>query len=153
VLISFGGFAASGLDLTALGRWTDRTFVFAPPLPARPPDLPRNVLLVDEPSVEYLSLLAACDAVVAKPGYGIVTDCLANQVPVLFTERGPFREYDVLAEALTTLGRAYFVPRAVVLAGNLGPYLDTLDQLTTSWTAQRMDGAQVVAQRTLAQTA
>ena len=63
-----------------------------------------------------------------RPGYGIVADCLANRVAVLFTERGPFREYDVLAQALPRLGQARFVPRADLLAGALGPHLDALLQ-------------------------
>ena len=79
-------------------------------------------------------------SVVTKPGYGIVADCLANRVAVLFTDRGPFREYDVLAEALPRLGRARYVPRADVLAGQLGPHLDALARASTrSWTST-LDG-------------
>ena len=71
---------------------------------------------------------------------------------MLFTDRGPFREYDVLAEALPTLGRARYVPREDVLAGRLGPHLDALLESRRAWTDQRMDGAQIVAERVLAVT-
>jgi UDP-N-acetylglucosamine:LPS N-acetylglucosamine transferase len=110
---------------------------------------PANVRALNESPRDYVSLLAACDVVVTKPGYGIVADCLANRVAVLFTDRGPFREYDVLAEALQTLGRARYMPRAELLAGHLGPHLDALLDSPVTWTEQRMDGADFVADRVL----
>ena len=144
VLLSFGGFQAAGLDLASLGALTDHTFVVTS---GRNPTLPSNILGLPDQPADYVSLLAACDAVITKPGYGIVADCLANHVPMLFTDRGPFREYDVLAEALGKLGRARYVPRADVLAGRLGPHLAALQELPDVWTDQPMNGAQVIADR------
>jgi L-arabinokinase len=144
VLMSFGGFQAAGLDVASLGMLTDYTFVVTSPSTG---SLPSNIVRLPEQPADYVSLLAACDAVVTKPGYGIVADCLANRVPMLFTDRGPFREYDVLAEALGRLGRARYVPRADVLAGRLGPHLSALQALPDVWTDQPMNGAQVIAER------
>jgi UDP:flavonoid glycosyltransferase YjiC (YdhE family) len=145
VLVSFGGFAVGGLDVAALERWPRYTFVMAQ-VGSR---LPPNVIGLNETPADYVSLLAACDVVVTKPGYGIVADCLANRVAVLFTDRGPFREYDVLAEALTRLGRARHVPRQDVLAGELGPHLDALLAADMDWTDQPMNGAAAIAERAL----
>lgn len=150
VLLSFGGFTAAGLDLAALGQWTDYVFVLTPPLLPTSTALPGNVVGLDSQPGDYVSLLAACDVVVTKPGYGIVADCLANQVAVLYTDRGPFREYDVLAQALPTLGRARYIPRADLLAGQLGTHLDALLQSRSPWAEQRLDGAEFVARRILA---
>jgi UDP:flavonoid glycosyltransferase YjiC (YdhE family) len=145
VLISFGGFNAVGLDVSRLGRWSDYTFVLIQHAGA----LPANVLNLNESPADYVSLLAACDVVVTKPGYGIVADCLANRVAVLFTDRGPFREYDVLALALTRLGSARHVPRQSVLSGELGPDLDALLGSEQRWTELPMNGADVVAEQVL----
>jgi hypothetical protein len=145
VLLSFGGFHASGLDLDALGEWRDYLFLLTPPLTATRRSLPANVLTLADRQDDYVSLLAACDAVVTKPGYGIVADCLANRVPVVYTDRGPFREYEVLADALERLGRACYAPRADILAGHLGPHLDRLLGLSTAWSDQPLDGAERVA--------
>ena len=68
---------------------------------------------------------------------------------MLYTDRGPFREFDVLVEALHTFGRAHFVPREDVLAGHLGPHLDALLTSHKPWADLRLDGAAVVAQRVL----
>jgi UDP:flavonoid glycosyltransferase YjiC (YdhE family) len=149
VLLSFGGFTAHGLDVRALGEWTGYVFVLTPPLSLATAELPRNAVALTENPADYVSLLNACDAVVTKPGYGIVADCVANRVAMLFTDRGPFREYDVLVEALPTLCRARYAPREDVLAGQLGPHLDALFESPAVWTEQRLDGASIVAERLL----
>jgi UDP:flavonoid glycosyltransferase YjiC (YdhE family) len=151
VLLSFGGFNARGLDVPALGEWTRYTFLVTPPLSTTTlvGELPPNAVALAENPADYVSLVSACDAVVTKPGYGIVADCLANHVAMLFTDRGPFREFDVLAEALPRLGRARYVPREDLLAGQLGPHLDALLDSQAAWTTQPMDGAARVAQRVL----
>jgi hypothetical protein len=84
-----------------------------------------------------------------QAGYGIVADCLANRVAVLFTDRGPFREYDVLAEALPRLGRARYVPRQDVLDTNLGPHLASLLDSDQTWQPLAMNGAEVVAEHAM----
>lgn len=149
VLLSFGGFTAHGLDVMRLGELEGYAFIVTPPMSEQLERLPANVRRLNPAAADYVSLLAACDVVVTKPGYGIVADCLANRVAALFTDRGPFREYDVLAEALPRLGRARYVPRADVMRGKLGPHLEALLSLKTDWTEQCMDGSEVVADRVL----
>jgi hypothetical protein len=145
VLISFGGFAAAGFDVAALAASGGYTFVVTPPLTVAGA-VPARIRVLDRPPDDYVSLVAACDVVVTKPGYGIVADCLANDVAVLFTDRGPFREYDVLADALPRLGRARYVPRADVLAGRLGADLDALLAQPRSLSTLDFSGAAAVAE-------
>jgi UDP:flavonoid glycosyltransferase YjiC (YdhE family) len=149
VLLSFGGFNARGIDVRALGEWTDYIFVLTPPLSLTAREAPPNARVLPENPTDYVSLLNACDAVVTKPGYGIVSDALANRVAMLYTDRGPFREYDVLAQALPNLAHARYAPRDEVLAGRLGPHLDRLFEQPARWPRQRIDGASIVAQRLL----
>lgn len=149
VLLSFGGFDAEGLDLQALGKWSEYCFVITP-LKGDGTSVPSNVLVLPRSQLDYLSLLAACDAVVTKPGYGIVVDALVARVPVLYTDRGAFREYPILVHALETLGRARHVPRDQVRAGDIGPHLDALLAVSTPWCEMRGDGAQVIADRVIA---
>ncbi len=148
VLLSFGGFDTTRLDLAALGAWQRYLFVLTL-VDSTLDGLPANVRVLPRRQVDYTSLLAACDAVVTKPGYGIVADSLANQVPVLYTDRGPFREYPVLVRALHALGRAFYVPHDDLRRGEIGPALDALLHMRTTWTTPRADGAAVVADRLL----
>jgi hypothetical protein len=149
VLLSFGGFDLAQLDLAALGAWSRYVFLLTPADQAlvRPGSLPANVWLVPRRQTDYAALVGACDAVVTKPGYGIAADCLVNRVPVLYTDRGPFREYAVLATALERLGRARYIPSRDVRRGHLGPALDALLAGPASWAPLRTDGAAVVAER------
>jgi L-arabinokinase len=151
-LISFGGFTARGFDVAALAEWTSYTFVLTPPLSLDVEHAPANVQRLLVPPADYASLVAACDVVVTKAGYGIAADCLTNRVAMLFTDRGPFREYEVLAEALPRLGRARYIAPSDLVAGNLGPHLDRLlapGAASNDWTDQPVNGAQVVAQRAI----
>lgn len=145
VLLSFGGFDTADLDLGALAAWPEYLFVLTPPADAAYPTLPVNVRLLSREQIDYASVVGAADAVVTKPGYGIVVDCLVNRVPVLYTDRGPFREYPLLARGLETLGRARYAPSDDVRRGWLGPHLDALRASQTPWADVSFDGADVVA--------
>jgi L-arabinokinase len=50
--------------------------------------------------VRYEDLVAASDAVITKPGYGIVSDCLANGTAIIYTSRGRFAEYECLVDSI-----------------------------------------------------
>ena len=57
-----------------------------------------NVITIDEQALyqqglRYEDLVAASDVVVTKPGYGIISECIANGAAVLYTSRGHFIEY------------------------------------------------------------
>ena len=49
-----------------------------------------------ERQLRYEDLVAAADVVVSKPGYGIVSECIANDTALLYTSRGRLIEYDVM---------------------------------------------------------
>jgi L-arabinokinase len=71
-------------------------------LPEPTPGLVYAVLGMDGPgrtdvvqvpaAVTFMELLAAADGVVAKPGYGIITDTVANGIPFLWVRRQGFPE-------------------------------------------------------------
>ncbi len=148
VLLSFGAWTTA-IDLTALAALPEYTFVVTPPLSFSALSLPGNVLCLPEQPDDYVSLLAACDVVVTKPGFGIVADCLANRVPVLFTDRGPFREYDILADALLTLGPARHISQEDLRTANLGEDLAALLSQPAHWQPIAVNGAEVAAERVL----
>ena len=45
-------------------------------------------------------LVRAADVVVTKPGYGIISEAIANDAALLYTSRGRFVEYDVLVKEM-----------------------------------------------------
>src|SRR4029078_9407814 len=122
----FGGLGLRDLPLNSLGAMPDVTFLTTEkelPADARPP---ANVRVVPVAPENYNDFIAASDAVVSKPGYGMVAICLALGVPLLCTDRGEFPEDEVLLRAIQQLGRGTPIPPAELLTGNLRPYLDPL---------------------------
>lgn len=67
--------------------------------------------------LRYEDLVAAADAVVTKPGYGIISECIANETAVLYTSRGHFVEYDVLVAELPRYTRCRFIDQTDLMAG------------------------------------
>jgi UDP-N-acetylglucosamine:LPS N-acetylglucosamine transferase len=89
------------------------------------------------------------DAIVTKPGYGIVADAIAHQLPMLYTDRGEFPEYPRLVEALNDCATAEFIPQSELLSGNIAPYLQTPLQKPPNWPEVPLNGAQVAAGKIL----
>jgi L-arabinokinase len=146
-LLSFGGHGLNALGEERLHQWNDWLFLTTDR--GRPAGRSRNVHNIASAHVSYVDLMGACDAVVTKPGFGIVSDALVNRVPVLYSDRGQFREYAVLSRALRSFGRAKYIPRRALLDGELGPYLDDLMEIDRPWTPIDTSGAEVIARHIL----
>ncbi len=142
ILLSFGGFDLAGLDFDAVGRLDEYLFLTtqAPPRPVR------NVRVVAPDGLRYEDLVAQADVVITKPGYGIVSDCLANRTPVLYTSRGEFAEYARLVEGLERFGVCRFITNEDLLSGNWGGALAALLQQPSRWPELSMNGAHVAAE-------
>ncbi len=102
VLASFGAYGAP-LPFDALARDPDLAVVWAE---REPPA-----------GLKYEDLVAAADVVVSKPGYGIVSECAANDTALLYTSRGRFIEYDLFVVGMPAFVRCRFLPQEDLLAG------------------------------------
>jgi L-arabinokinase len=146
VLLGFGGTGLERFPFGRLAALPEYLFV-ATEAPDEPP--PPNLRVLPGRQTAYEQLVRACDVVVTKPGYGIVADCLAARTRVLYSDRGQFPEYPILAAALEVSGPALHLPRERLLAGDLGPALASLLALDRPWRLPRLDGAAVAAGRLL----
>lgn len=141
ILLSFGGFEIRGIDFDRVEALSEYCFLTTQPTP-RPI---RNVRVVTLNGFMYEDLVAQADAVITKPGYGIVSDCLANRTPVLYTARGQFAEYGALVAGLEQFGVAAFIGNDDLLAGNWRGGLDALLRLPRTWSDLPANGADVAA--------
>ena len=131
VLPSFGGHGAT-LPLEALRR-SDRFTLLGP---------------FDEPpaGLLYQDLVAAADVVVSKPGYGIVSECVANGAALLYTSRGRFIEYDLFVARDAAPAALPATSRRTICSRDAGP-----TRSTRCWRSPRrratasLDGAAVAA--------
>jgi UDP:flavonoid glycosyltransferase YjiC (YdhE family) len=136
VLTSFGGYGVDGLNDDAIGSMSDYHVL----LPG----------MIDEEAMydhgyRYEDLVHAVDVVVTKPGYGIISECLANNAALLYTSRGDFREYRVLVEAMPAFLRCAFIDHSDLFAGRWKPHLDALLASPKPPNAPPTNGAEAAA--------
>ena len=150
VLLSFGGLGLPGFAPRVLAGLEAFRFV----LEAAEDDLPANVRAVSRGGLEavglaYRDVIAAADVVVTKPGYGIVTDCIAAGVRLVYTDRGDFPEYPILVDGMARYVPCAYVTNDDVQEGRLGAALAQVLEAPVP-PPPRLDGAEVAARRLLA---
>ncbi len=80
--------------------------------------------LLDGLDMTFPDLLRSCDVLIGKPGYGTVTECACNGIPMLYVPRDDWPEEPILLEWLHRHGRAADVSRELLEAGAVAPFLD-----------------------------
>lgn len=96
--------------------------------------------------LRYEDLVAAADVVVSKPGYGIVSECIANGAALLYTSRGRMAEYDVFVAQMPRVLRCRYAAQEDVLAGRWSDHIDALLEQPPPPTTPMVNGADVAAQ-------
>jgi L-arabinokinase len=134
VLPSFGGYGVGGLDLDAVDL---------------PPgwDVVRGLDQAEiyDAGLGYQDLVRAVDAVITKPGYGIVSECIANGAPVVYTSRGRFAEYGVFVRNMPRLLRCAYIDTQALLTGAWAPAIESAVNAPEPPEHPRTDGARVIA--------
>jgi L-arabinokinase len=153
-LASFGGYGLGTLPLDRLDCLPEWQVAVTGPRAFADP-LPQGVVGVSEAAMyeaglRYEDLVRAVDAVVTKPGYGIVSDCVANDTPMLYTSRGRFAEYDVMVAEMPRVLRCRFLDLESLLAGRWKTALDAVAAAPGPPVRPRTDGAAVVTRLILA---
>ena len=135
-LASFGGYGLDGLNTDALVEMAGYHVLL--------PGMIDESRMYDN-GYRYEDLVHAVDVVVSKPGYGIISECIANGTALLYTSRGDFREYQVLVDAMPEHLRCAFIGHDDLFAGRWGSHLDRLLAQQEPPTRPATDGADVAA--------
>lgn len=99
--------------------------------------------------VRYEDLVAAADVVVSKPGYGIVSECIANRAALLYTSRGRFAEYDMLVAEMPRVLRCRYLPQEDLRAGRWADAVTAVLRQPPPPVTLDTQGAEVVADQIL----
>ncbi len=145
VLLSFGGMGLRTGNLEKLSGLQKYHFLSigdysAPGLIIHAEDLIKR-------GIRYPDVVSAVDVVVTKPGYGIISECIANKTRVLYTDRGPFREYEILVDQMKRWVHVEYIDREQFESGDWEEGLDRLLSKTDSLEQPRLDGADIAASR------
>ena len=135
-LLSFGGYGLHRLAINALDCLDEWTVLLTDRITSLGDRPPEQVRLITESAfgtggdedLRYEDLVAAADVVVTKPGYGIVSECVAHDTAMLYTSRGHFREYDRMVEEMPRLLRCRFIEQSDLFAGRWREPLSALMQ-------------------------
>jgi L-arabinokinase len=99
------------------------------------------------PGLSFPDLVNCADVVLAKPGYGIASECLLHQTPTVFIERPGFRETPLLVEEFSQKGRCVQLSLEDFFVGR---WEQSLGQVLTSdspWETTESNGAALAAER------
>jgi L-arabinokinase len=151
VLMSFGGHGVTGIDTGALAGLSDFTIAVteAPSRHLRSPP-PKGLLALSEQrlyedGLRYEDLVRGADVVVTKPGYGIISEAIANDTALLYTSRPHFVEYDVLVREMPRYLRAQFIEPERLLSGDWSAALQQLLSQGAPQEKPPVNGADVAA--------
>jgi hypothetical protein len=147
-LSSFGQYGLQDFDPAHLDCTDDWQVVLTGRGPR--PSIGRGVHFIDENAaydagVRYEDLVAAVDVIVTKPGYGIISECIANDTAMLYTARGNFVEYDVMVEQMPRFIRCEYIELEALLAGRWQESLERLHRKPPASERPETNGAEVVA--------
>ena len=77
----------------------------------------------------FTDLVASCDAVLGKCGYGTVAECVTNGTPLLYIPRPGWPEEQTLLDWLQAHGAAVAVSQTTLVDGDFGHVIPQLDNL------------------------
>lgn len=85
-----------------------------------------DVVELESLAMDFTDVLASCDALLTKPGYGSFAEAACNGVPVLYLDRKDWPEAPYLVEWLKRKGRCMEVERVALERGAIAVQLEAL---------------------------
>ncbi len=85
-----------------------------------------NIHSLDREQVPFSDVIASVDAVISKPGFGILSDCVVNRKPLIYADRKDFMEYPILETAIRKYLKHVHIPAAQLYQGDLQESLDRI---------------------------
>jgi len=114
VLISFTALNLSDRAVDALGRLEEYEMFTVEPL-----EWPNSsVRCLSRADFKFADVLASCDFVITKPGFGVVSECIANNKPIIYSSRENFLEYPVLVKNIERYCRHAFISNSELYSGD-----------------------------------
>ncbi len=111
-----------------------------------PPGTPPDIIALDSSwSGRFCDLVSACDIVVSKLGYGIVSECVALRTAIVYPPRCDWAEQPLLTQGMEPLIPAAAMPESDFLSGKWAPYVQDLMAAPMPGVEIDASGAEVAA--------
>jgi L-arabinokinase len=119
ILISFTSLTWGNEALDRIERLKDCEFFTVHPLAWSR----RNIHMLHREQLPFSDIVASVDAVVSKPGFGILSDCVVNRKPLIYADRSDFPEFAVLEAAIRRYLKHVHIPASDLYRGDIAPSL------------------------------
>jgi len=124
ILLSFTTLEWDRAAIESVSRLSGFSFITVLPLEWKR----KNFYSVDRDSIPFADVVASVDAVLSKPGFGIVSECIVNEKPLVYADRSDFLEYGPLLEGIRKYLRNVHIPADKLYRGDLHDALDQIEQ-------------------------
>lgn len=101
VAIAFGGIPLTSLPWHQIEAMTGYRFIVPGPVPPQA----RRIVSSDTLPLRFPTIMASCDLLLTKPGYGTVVEAVASETRVVYVRRYNFVDEDSLVTYLHRYGR------------------------------------------------
>ncbi|MGC8744233.1 MAG: hypothetical protein ACP5T0_10185 [Verrucomicrobiia bacterium] len=106
-------------------------------------DIPENIRVINPyPEFNFTDVINMCDLVVGKPGYGLVSNCVAHKKRLLYAQRSGFREDEITMSEARRYVPMIEIPREDFYAGRWGNYLEQLIEMEIPRESIQTNGAE-----------
>ena len=85
-----------------------------------------NIHAVPGEMMPFADIVASVDAVLSKPGFGILSECIVNRKPLIYSDRSDFAEYSILEPSIKKYLKNIHIPVNTLYSGDLKPSLDRI---------------------------
>ena len=147
VLLSFTTLNLDAQALEQIAALDDYLFFSINPLEWKD----SSIHCIDRSAISFADALASVDIVVTKPGFGIVSECIANNKPIVYADRKNFLEYPILVEGIKRYCRNAFIPASDLYSGNLASALSAIESAPAPTETMPQGGAEIAAKKILEQ--
>ena len=145
ILLSFTALNLEAAALSRLTKLTEYLFFTVEPLNWSN----HGICCISRSTASFSDILASMDAVITKPGFGIVSECIANSRPILYSERDHFAEYPILVEAIKRYCRHGFISNTELYSGQPEQALQQLETAPPPQDSIERGGAETAARHIL----
>lgn len=145
MLLSFTSLELSFQALEKIRAYSDYEFFCVQPL-----EFPGSCIhSIDRNRVSFSDIMASCDMVISKPGFGLVSECIVNHKPLIYADRGDFAEYPVLVEGIEKYLKNVHLPAEQLYAGDFFQCLEKIRSAPEPTETSAAGGADLIAQELL----
>ncbi|WP_447983365.1 hypothetical protein [Nitrospira sp. Nam74] len=120
VAIAFGGIPLTSLPWDQIEAMTGYRFIMPGPVPPRT----QRIVSSDGLPLSFRTIMASCDMLLTKPGYGTIVEAVATGIPVIYVRRYNFVDEESLVSYLHHYGRGLELSVEDFLQGRWEPTME-----------------------------